>query len=184
MPSPDPDDETLVTRWGQMGEERVLVLSKASAGAGEVASFARFVLERLDAPASGRAGEGARADRPALLDVVVSVEDDGRPAAAVRLSWRGQELSGRGHGHTAILGRHLAVARAVTDALRPLVRSDLVIEHVLLSYPPIDAELVVATVLVGARRFVGATAANPGDEEAAAARAVLDALNRNLGEIV
>jgi hypothetical protein len=182
--SPDPDDETLVTRWGQMGEERVLVLSNASAGAGDVASFARFVLERVDAPASGRAPEGARADRPALLDVVVSVEDDGRPAAAVRLAWRGQELSGHGHGHTAILGRHLAVARAVTDALRPLVRSDLVVEHVLLSYPPIDAELVVATVLVGARRFVGATAANPGDEETAAARAVLDALNRNLGEIV
>lgn len=184
MGSPDPDDGTLVTRWGQMGEERVLVLSKPSAGTGDVASFARFVLERVDAPASGRAAEAARADRPALLDVVVSIEDDGRPAAAVRLAWRGQELSGRGHGHTAILGRHLAVARAVTDALRPLVRSDLVVEHVLLSYPPIDAELVVATVLVGARRFVGATAANPGDEETAAARAVLDALNRNIGEIV
>jgi hypothetical protein len=46
-----------------------------------------------------------------------------------------------------------------------------------------DAELVVATVLVGARRFVGATAADPGDEEAAAARAVLDALNRSLAEL-
>ena len=91
--------------------------------------------------------------------------------------------SGRGHGHTAILGRHLAAARATADALRQVLRADLVVEHVLLSYPPMDAELVVATVLVGARRFVGATAADPGDEEAAAARAVLDALNRNLGEI-
>jgi hypothetical protein len=90
---------------------------------------------------------------------------------------------GHGHGHTAILGRHLAAARAVADALRPVVRGDLVVEHVLLSYPPMDAELVVATVLVGARRFVGATAAGPGDEEAAAARAVLDALNRNLAEL-
>ena len=118
-----------------------------------------------------------------LLNVAVSVEDDGRPAAEVRLSWQGQELVGSGHGHTAILGRHLAVARAVADALRPLVHGDLVVEHVLLSYPPMDAELVVATVLVGARRFVGATAADPGDEEAAAARAVLDALNRSLAEI-
>jgi hypothetical protein len=118
------------------------------------------------------------------VDVHVSLGEDERPAAEVHLAWRGSELVGRGHGHTAILGRHLAAARATADALRQVLRADLVVEHVLLSYPPMDAELVVATVLVGARRFVGATAADPGDEEAAAARAVLDALNRNLGEIV
>ena len=64
-----------------------------------------------------------------------------------------------------------------------MLHADLVVEHVLLSYPPMDAELVVATVLMGARRFVGATAADPGDEEAAAAKAVLDSLNRKLGGI-
>src|SRR5207248_5584491 len=112
-----------------------------------------------------------------------SFGEDERPAAVGRLAWRGSELVGRGQGHTAILGRHLAAARATADALRQVVRADLVVEHVLLSYPPMDAELVVATLLVGARRFVGATAAGPGDEEAAAARAVLDALNRHLGQI-
>jgi hypothetical protein len=184
IPPPEADDQTLVTRWGQTGEERVLVLSGAPSGADEVTSFARFVLERLESPPSGRTSGAARErERPALLNVAVSVEDDGRPAAEVRLTWHGQELVGSGHGHTAILGRHLAVARAVADALRPLVHGDLVVEHVLLTYPPMDAELVVATVLVGARRFVGATAADPGDEEAAAARAVLDALNRSLAEI-
>jgi hypothetical protein len=184
IPEPEPDDRTVVTRWGQTGEERVLVLSGVASGAEDVTSFARFVLERLEAPTAGRTSEATREhDRPALLRVAVSVEEDGRPAAEVRLSWRDQELVGSGHGHTAVLGRHLAVARAVTDALRPLIRGDIVVEHVLLSYPPMDAELVVATVLVGARRFVGATAADPGDEEAAAARAVLDALNRSLAEL-
>jgi hypothetical protein len=182
LPPPDAGDDLQVSRWGASGEERVLVLSNAGSGAGDVTSFARFVLERLESTAEAAPGPARGADRPELVDVVVSVDDDGRPAAEVRLSWRGQELSGSGHGHTAILGRHLAVARAVVDALRALVPGDLVVEHVLLSYPPIDAELVVATILVGARRFVGATAADPGDEETAAARAVLDALNRHLGD--
>jgi hypothetical protein len=178
------DERTLVTHWGESGDERVLVLSGVPAGApADVTSFARFVLDRLAAPVP--VAGGAREDeRPALVDVQVSLGEDERPAAEVHLAWRGSELVGRGHGHTAILGRHLAAARATADALRQVLRADLVVEHVLLSYPPMDAELVVATVLVGARRFVGATAADPGDEEAAAARAVLDALNRNLGEIV
>ena len=175
-------ERTLVTHWGESGEERVLVLSGvAPGGPGDATAFARFVLDRLGAPA---VRGGARdADRPALLGVRVSVGEDERPAAEVRLAWRDRELVGRGQGHTAILGRHLAAARATADALRQALRADLVVEHVLLTYPPMDAELVVTTVLVGARRFVGATAADPGDEEGAAARAVLDALNRNLGEI-
>ncbi len=176
------DERTLVTHWGESGDERVLVLSGVPAGApADVTAFARFVLDRLGAPEA--AGGTREDDRPALVDVHVTFGEDERPAAEVRLSWRGRELVGRGHGHTAILGRHLAAARATADALRQVLRADFVVEHVLLSYPPMDAELVVTTVLVGARRFVGATAADPGDEEAAAARAVLDALNRNLGEI-
>ena len=182
-PAMDEDARTLVTHWGESGDERVLVLSGVPAGApGDVTAFARFVLDRLGAPTA--AGGAAEDERPVLIDVHVTIGDDERPAAEVRLAWHGRELVGHGHGHTAILGRHLAAARATTDALRQVLRADLVVEHVLLSYPPMDAELVVATVLVGARRFVGATAADPGDEEAAAARAVLDALNRNLGEIV
>jgi hypothetical protein len=176
------DARTLVAHWGQSGDERVLVLSGVPAGTpGDVTAFARFVLDRLGAPVTTVAAP--ESDRPALVDVHVTLGEDERPAAEVRIAWRDRELVGRGHGHTSILGRHLAAARATADALRQVLRADLVVEHVLLSYPPMDAELVVVTVLVGARRFVGATAADPGDEEAAAARAVLDALNRNLGEI-
>jgi hypothetical protein len=176
-------ERTLVTHWGESGDERVLVLSGVPAGApADVTAFARFVLDRLGAPVTV-AGGTREDDRPALVDVHVSLGEDERPAAEVRLAWRGREFLGHGHGHTAILGRHLATARATADALRQVLRADLVVEHVLLTYPPMDAELIVATVLVGARRFVGATAADPGDEEAAAARAVLDALNRHLGEM-
>jgi hypothetical protein len=177
------DQRTLVTHWGESGDERVLVLSDVPLGApADVTAFARFVLDRLGAPVAG-AGRTPEDDRSELVDVHVSVGEDELPAAEVRLAWRGLELVGRGHGHTAILGRHLAAARATADALRQVLHADLVVEHVLLSYPPMDAELVVATVLVGARRFVGATAADPGDEDAAAAKAVLDSLNRYLGEI-
>ena len=184
-PTAPGEEGTLVTRWGEAGEERVLVLSGLpTVVTSDVTAFARFVLDRLDSPTPAHAVARAReSDRPALLDVLVSVDEDDRPLADVRLAWRGRELSGRGHGHTAVLGRHLAAARAVADALRPALGRDVVVEHLLLTYPPTDAELIVATVLVGARRFVGATAAAPGDEETAAARAVLDALNRTLGEI-
>jgi hypothetical protein len=182
-PGAGEEERTLVTHWGEAGDERVLVLSGVPAGApSDVIAFARFVLDRLGAPV-GVADRSREDDRPRLVAVQVTLGEDERPAADVRLAWRGHELIGRGHGHTSILGRHLAAARGTADALRQVLRADLVVEHVLLSYPPMDAELVVATVLVGARRFVGATAADPGDEEAAAARAVLDALNRNLGEI-
>jgi hypothetical protein len=45
-----------------------------------------------------------------------------------------------------------------------------------------DAELVVATVLVGARRFVGATAADPGTRRRRP-QGGPGLLNRYLGEI-
>jgi hypothetical protein len=184
-PTSPGEEGILVTRWGEAGEERVLVLSGVPSGvSSDVTAFARFVLDRLESPTPTHAIARTReSDRPALLDVLVSIDEDDRPMADVRIGWRGGELSGRGHGHTAVLGRHLAAARAVVDALRPALGRDVVVEHLLLSYPPTDAELIVVTVLVGARRFVGATAAAPGDEETAAARAVLDALNRTLGEI-
>jgi len=60
---------------------------------------------------------------------------------------------------------------------------DVMVEHLFLTYPPMDAELVVVTVLVGAQRFVGATSVPPGEETRAAAHAVLDALNRNVRAI-
>jgi len=179
-------DETLfVTRWGEAGDERVLILSGVSSVAtGELTSFARFVFDRLELPSAlSRSAQAPVADRPRLEDVSVAIDEDGLPAAVARLSWRGRDHTGSGHGHSSVLGRHLAAARAVAEALGDALGRDVMVEHLFLTYPPMDAELVVVTVLVGAQRFVGATSVPPGEETRAAAHAVLDALNRNIRAI-
>ena len=176
----------LVTRWGETGDERVLILSGVRPGSmGELTSFARFVLDRLQLPAATGGGPepGATAERPRLEDVSVATGEDGLPTAVARLVWRGEEYAGTGHGHSSLLGRHLAAARAVAEALGDAMGRDVMVEHLFLTYPPMDAELVVVTVLIGADRYVGATAVPPGEETRAAAQAVLDALNRNLARI-
>jgi len=182
-----PDDEALlVTRWGDGGDERVLILSGVRSGSvSELTSFARFVLDRLELPASapGRGAQAPAADRPRLEDVSVATDEDGMPTAVARLAWRGREFAGSGHGHSSLLGRHLAAARAVAEALGDAMGRDIMVEHLFLTYPPMDAELVVVTVLIGAQRYVGATVVPPGEETSAAAQAVLDALNRSLGRM-
>jgi hypothetical protein len=184
--TPAADEGLLVTRWGETGDERVLILSGVRpASMGELTSFARFVLDRLQLPAEagGRAEPGATAERPRLEDVSVATGEDGLPTAVARLVWRDGEYAGTGQGHSSLLGRHLAAARAVAGALGDAMGRDVMIEHLFLTYPPMDAELVVVTVLIGAERYVGATAVPPGEETRAAAQAVLDALNRNLSRI-
>jgi len=186
-PAATRDEEAmLVTRWGEAGDERVLILSGVPAGPlGELTSFARFVFDRLEQPAAAP-GPGTQAplfDRPRLEDVSVAIGEEGLPAAVARLVWGGREYAGSGHGHSSLLGRHLAAARAVAEALGHAMGRDVMVEHLFLTYPPMDAELVVVTVLVGAQRFVGATAVPPGQETKAAAQAVLDALNRNARRI-
>jgi hypothetical protein len=182
---PDDGGDLSVARWGGSGGERVLVL--AGAGRGDDTSiFGRFVLEWVESHgADSRADEAPprEDERPRLVSLDLVSEEGERPAATARLMWKGEELTGHGRGHTAVIGRHLAAARAVADALRPVVHGDMLVEHLSVTYPPMDAELVVTTVLVGAKRFVGATVASPGAEESAAARAVLDALNRILTEL-
>jgi len=179
----DQQERLLVTRWGESRDERVLILSGARAGStSELMSFARFVLDRLELPtaAEGHAEAGAIAERPRLEDVSIATGEEGLPSAVVRLVWRGETYAGTGHGHSSLLGRHLAAARAVAEALGDAMGRDVMVEHLFLTYPPMDAELVVVTVLIGAERYVGATAVPPGEETRAAAQAVLDALNRNL----
>ncbi|HXY72735.1 MAG TPA: hypothetical protein VEM41_09335 [Actinomycetota bacterium] len=176
----------LVTRWGEAGDERVIVLSGVRPGSmSELTSFARFVLDRLrlSVGAEGRGEPGATAQRPRLEDVSVATGEDGLPTAVARLVWRDGEYAGTGHGHSSLLGQHLAAARAVADALGDAMGRDVMVEHLFLTYPPMDAELVVVTVLIGADRYVGATTVPPGEETRAAAQAVLDALNRNLPRI-
>jgi len=113
----------------------------------------------------------------------VAEDDQSRPSAEARLVWRGRELVGRGFGHTSTVGRHLAIARAAVDAVEPIIPDDVIIEHLFLTYPPLDAELLVVVLLVGGERYVGATAAGRGREAWGAARAVLDALNRTFVQL-
>lgn len=135
------------------------------------------------APGDEVSPSGHREDRPRLIDVTVNEDAEGRPSAEARVAWRGRELVGRGFGHTSTVGRHLAIARAAVDAVQPLIRGDVLIEHLFLTYPPLDAELVVLVVLAGEQRYIGATAAGVGREDWGAARAVLDALNRRFAHL-
>jgi heme exporter protein D len=118
-------------------------------------------------------------ERPRLLEVNLS-EGEGGPSAEVRLFWRGSERQGVGRGQTSLAGRHLATARAAIEALKPLVRGDMHVEHLQVSTLRSDAEAVMVSVLVGEERLVGATVVRAEDEERAGAKAVLDAVNRRL----
>lgn len=112
----------------------------------------------------------------------LTVDGDGKTSAEVRLDWKGQELRGRAHGEASPAGRYQAAARAVADALRPLLATDVVVEG-LYAHHHHGTELLVAVVSVDEERLVGAVPAQSEDRDVGAARAVLDALNRRLSEI-
>jgi hypothetical protein len=112
----------------------------------------------------------------------LTVDEDGKVSAEVRLDWKGQELRGRAHGASSPAGRYQAAARAVADALRPLLATDVVVEG-LYSHHHHGTELLVAVVSVDEERLVGAVPTQSEDRDVGAARAVLDALNRRLSEI-
>ncbi|HEV2907490.1 MAG TPA: hypothetical protein VGZ50_09280 [Actinomycetota bacterium] len=112
----------------------------------------------------------------------LTVDEDGKVSAEVRLEWTGQELRGRAQGAPSPTGRYQAAARAVADALRPLLATDVVVEG-LYSHHHHGTELLVAVVSVDEERLVGAVPTQSEDRDVGAARAVLDALNRRLSEI-
>ncbi len=170
-----------VVAWAEATDRVVRVLASEKADTASTrtavegeASGAGVAVEWLAGPSS------LGSDRIRLLDVELAPDSDDRPLANVRLEWKGAELRGRAQGSTSLLGRYLAAARATVDALKPLIHGNISLEHVQISHTPNEIELVLVTVLIGSERFVGATIAGPGNEELAAARAVLDALNRRL----
>jgi hypothetical protein len=112
----------------------------------------------------------------------LTVDGEGKTSAEVRLDWKGQELRGRAHGAASPAGRYQAAARAVADALRPLLATDVLVEG-LYAHHHHGTELLVAVVSVDDERLVGAVPAQSEDRDVGAARAVLDALNRRLSEI-
>jgi hypothetical protein len=117
--------------------------------------------------------------RAKLLGLTMDGEGN---TAEVRLDWKGRELRGRAQGAASPGGRYQAAARAVADALRPLLATDVVVEG-LYSHHHHGTELLVAVVSVDDERLVGAVPSQTEDRDVGAARAVLDALNRRLSEI-
>jgi hypothetical protein len=146
-----------------------------------------MVEDALDTVVSGT-GVSLRWVRPSSPPVPrakllgLTVDGEGKTSAEVRLDWKGQELRGRAHGAASPAGRYQAAARAVADALRPLLATDVVVEG-LYAHHHHGTELLVAVVSVDDERLVGAVPAQSEDRDVGAARAVLDALNRRLSEI-
>ena len=146
-----------------------------------------MVEDALETVVSGT-GVSLRWVRPSVPSVPrarllgLTVDGDGKSSAEVRLDWKGQELRGRAHGADSPAGRYEAAARAVADALRPLLATDVVVEG-LYAHPHHGTELLVAVVSVDDQLLVGAVPTQSEDRDVGAARAVLDALNRRLSEI-
>ena len=81
-----------VARWGGSDGERVLVLAGAERY-DDTSIFGRFVLEWLEShPADSRADEAPprEDERPRLISLDLESEEGERPAATVRLAWRGR----------------------------------------------------------------------------------------------
>ena len=117
-----------------------------------------------------------------LVDAHVTITTEGQARADVWLEVSGTPLHGHGLGATALGGRHVAVARAAVDALRPVVGSDAALESMTLSADHADADAVhvLATVTAAQGRWAGAATSPPDREEWGAALAVLDAVRTHL----
>lgn len=131
-------------------------------------------------PRPGSPGPAAPVPRhPELLEVSVRGEDGGTALVAVR--WGLQVLRGTSSPVAAGAGRHLAVARAMVDALR-LVIPGLRLESLTVAPSPDEGEVVTAVVSAPGHLVSGAAAADRGSAEWAGARAVLGAVAGHDGD--
>ena len=117
----------------------------------------------------------ASAEPPVLRSVSSRRAGARATVSEVVLEWMGRTLRGRGRAGGTWVGRHVAAARATVEALRPLI-DDLALEHLQVTAPSADAELVVATVATRGRHLAGAATVGVGEEDLGAPRAVLDAV--------
>lgn len=129
-----------------------------------------------------RAAGAEPSAEPRLQLVEVTVGANARTTADVRLSWKGLELRGRGHGQPGREGRYFAAAQAAADALRPLLDTDIEVKG-LYTATTKDVDVLVAEVTVEGQRYVGAVEDRPSEDYMSGARAVLDAVNRRLTQI-
>jgi len=147
-------------------------------GVADVVGEAGVEVLWLDEPAGG----AERAPRTLVLkEVSVFVQPDGSHVAAVRLASEGGELRGTGRGFASPMGRRQAVAAATVEALRELPNPRIGFDHVFATRLSPEMELAIAPLEVDEEPFVGTALVRPGEEDAAPARAVLDAVNRKLG---
>ena len=114
-------------------------------------------------------------------------EDQGRIAVAVRLEWNGEVVTGSATGERGPALELKTTAHAALIALQKLSPQELDVR--IIGIKPIhafDSDLMVASLLRGEggqQRLVGAVVVT-GDLNAAAAMAVLSALNRTLGNFL
>ena len=125
----------------------------------------------------------AQAEEPRLRLVDLSIEGETETSVDVLLDWKGQALRGRGLGRPTAAGRSYASALAVVDAMKPLIEMEVEVEGLYRTDAAGDLDVLVVAIRVAGQRYVGAVAAEKGEEDFSAARAVLDALNRRLPQI-
>ncbi len=67
--------------------------------------------------------------------------------------------------------------------MKPLLDTDVAVESLYRADTSEEVDVLVVTVRVEGKRYVGAVVSTKGQEDMSGARAVLDALNRRLPEI-
>lgn len=144
-------------------------------------------------PTSSAEGSASPSDRtgvtrgdggePRVRLVEVALSEDGQVTADVQVMWKDHELRGRGHAHRSSSGRYLAGARAVADALRPLLDTDVVVRGLFRAATEPDVQVLIAEVQLEGTRLVGAVVDRDGQGHWTGARVVLDAVNRRLAQV-
>lgn len=123
------------------------------------------------------------AAEPRVKLVEVAFSQDGQATADVRVTWKDHELRGRGHARATPAGPYYAGAKAVADALRPLLDSEVVVKGLYQASTDQAVPVLIAEVLFEGEHLVGAVVDRSGEAHWAGARAVLDAVNRRLVQV-
>lgn len=123
-------------------------------------------------------------DERVRLDTATAAADGDFVLAEVVLFLSGQRLAGSGRGHAGREGTLLAAARACIDALAPVLSHGVQIEGIYTAQASQNRELLMVSLVVGEELLVGSGRIPEGEEALSAARAVLDALNRQLSRLV
>lgn len=204
----DPFNAIPGVTWAERGEDELRVVLGHRANPQDVLAELRraapepISVRWIDVPAEGEpatqreavAGATTRSPFDALEEREVATEarirllgltitDEQEVTADVRVTWRDQELRGRGRARHSPEGRSFATAQALADALRPLLDSEVVIEGLYSARTRGEVQVIIAEVVLEGQRLIGAVERRPEDPDLTGARAVLDAVNRRLARV-